>query len=157
MRNFTMVIPSYWGRAGHELVGSEKIVFDHPTALDETGTLARLLDSLSIFDTFDGQVAIIAVANDPAIADDVRRRVDEIIAPYQKIFNVANFSQQTIDQLKQLGADKGLSSESLNLLNLDSYAAVRNMCSMAGILNASEATIFIDDDEVFIDKDFLKI
>ena len=48
MPNVTMVIPSYWGRATGDHINNEKILFDHPTALDETGILVRLLDSLSI-------------------------------------------------------------------------------------------------------------
>jgi hypothetical protein len=31
------------------------------------------------------------------------------------------------------------------LIDLGSYSAVRNMCSLAGILNGSEITIFLDD------------
>ncbi len=155
MKEFTMVIPTYWGRSGDQLVGSEKIVFDHPTPLDSEGTLGRFLESLNIFDDFQGQVAMITVANDPAISEDVRLRVDEIIAPYKNKFNVVNFSQKTIETLKGICREKGVSDDAIDLLNVNNYAAVRNMCSMAGLLNASPATIFIDDDEVFIDKDFL--
>jgi len=42
------------------------------------------------------------------------------------------------------------------MLNPDNYAGVRNICSLAGILNGSRYTVFIDDDEVFVDSDFLK-
>jgi len=47
MPNMTMVIPSYWGRATGDPINNEKILFDHPTALNETGTLARLLARLA--------------------------------------------------------------------------------------------------------------
>ena len=44
----------------------------------------------------------------------------------------------------------------MELVNLNNYAAVRNICALAGICNGSRYTIFIDDDEVFTDPDFLK-
>lgn len=156
MKDFTMVIPSYWGRAGDELVGSEKIVFDHPTPLNERGTLPRLLDSLDVLRGMDGKVVVIAVANDPEIASEVEERVDEIIAPYRSRYDIASMHQFALVEIKQRLAARGLSRAALWLLNLDNYAAVRNMCSLAGILNGSRHTIFIDDDEVFTDPDFLK-
>lgn len=43
-----MIIPSYWSRENS--VGWKKgdAIYDHPTPLDETGTLKRLSDSISI-------------------------------------------------------------------------------------------------------------
>lgn len=156
MKDFTMVIPSYWGRAGEELVGGEKIVFDHPTPLSETGTLPRLLDSLDVLKGMEGKVVVIAVANDPAIVGEVRDKVEGLISPYRARYDICCFHQLTIDNLRELLAGKGLSEAALSLVNLDNYAAVRNMCSLAGILNGNRHTIFIDDDEVFTDPDFLE-
>ena len=155
MKDFTMVIPSYWGRAGEELIADEKIVFDHPTPLNEQGTLPRLLDSLDILQRMDGKVVVIAVANDPAIADEVAEKVERLIAPYRDRYDVRCFGQTKIDTLREPLAAKGVSEPALALLNLDNYAAVRNMCSLAGILNASPYTVFIDDDEIFADPEFL--
>jgi len=156
MEDFTMVIPSYWGRAGEELMGGEKIVFDHPTPMNENGTLLRLLDSLDVLHGMEGKVVVIAVANDPEVSGEVRDKVEELISPYRPRHDIRCFSQFTIDTLKTQLAGKGTSGAALSLLNLDNYAAVRNMCSLAGILNGSRLTIFIDDDEVFIDPDFLE-
>ena len=76
MKDFTMVIPSYWGRAGKELISSEKIVFAHPTPLNENGTLARLLDSLDVLEGMEGKIVVIAVANNPEIAAEVGGKVE---------------------------------------------------------------------------------
>ena len=84
MTEFTMVVPTYWGRAGAELIRNEKIVFDHPTSLDENGTLARLLDSLRVLVGADKlKIVIIPVPNDPQIAGEVDRKVDSIINPFR--------------------------------------------------------------------------
>ena len=156
MQDFTMVIPTYWGNRGDDLLGSEKIVFDHPTPLDEEGTLGRFLESLAIFNDFGGTVVIISVANSPEIAKEVEKRVDEIIAPFRQCYDIINFGQSNLDKIIGRLSGKGVSEECLDLIQMDSYAKVRNLCSLAGILNDSSRTIFIDDDEVFTDKDFLK-
>ena len=155
MNDFTMVIPSYWGSAERASEKKEEIVFDHPTTLDEEGILGRLLESLEIFGEFAGTVVIISVANEPAIVDKVEKKVDRIIKPFRDRFAISHMSQSTLEKTKQSLAEKGVSEAGLKLVNLDNYAAVRNMCSLAGILNGSQHTIFIDDDEVFTDPDFL--
>ena len=155
MKEFTMVIPTYWGRGEGEET-DEEIVFDHPTALNEEGTLARLLDSLSIFKQVTGKIVVISVANERGIAGDVKDNVGQIIAPYRSRYDITNLGQNSLEKIKESLADKGVSESTLELVNLNNYAAVRNICSLAGICNGSRYTIFIDDDEVFTDPDFLK-
>lgn len=98
MKDFTLVIPTYWGRAGEELVGSEKVVFDHPTPINENGTLPRLLNSLNILNEVDGKIVIIAVANDLEIVSAVKDRVDEIIAPYCSHYDITSLHQLTLEK-----------------------------------------------------------
>ena len=164
MGEFTMVIPSYWGKseggagktsAARE-AGRDKIVFDHPTLLSEEGTLGRLLMSLETLGEVSGKIVIISVANEPAITKEVERKVDAIIAPFKARYDITNISQAALEKAKARLAEKGVSEQALELVNLDNYAAVRNMCAFAGVLNGSPYTIFIDDDEVFTDSDFLK-
>jgi hypothetical protein len=157
MTDFTMVVPTYWGRAGSDLILNEKIVFDHPTSLDDGGTLARLLESLDILKGSEElKIVIIPVPNDPQITDEVVQKVDDIITPFRSRYDVVTFGQHAIDIVKSKLAGKGVSGKALELANLVNYSAVRNMCSMAGILSGRENTVFIDDDEVFTDSNFLK-
>ncbi len=155
MKDFTMVIPSYWGSAERVSEGTEEIVFDHPTTLDEEGTLGRLLESLDIFGEMEGAVVIISVANELQIADKVETKVESIIKPFRDRFAISHIGQSTLEKIKKSLAEQEVSEAALKLVNLDNYAAVRNMCSLAGILNGNQYTIFIDDDEVFTDPDFL--
>ena len=154
MTKFTMVIPTYWGRDKDE--GSdEEIIFDHPTLLNETGTLGRLLESLSIFKRVEGKIVVISVANTRGIADAVKDRVDQIIEPFMSFYDITNIGQDTLENISDRLADSGVSTNAMELINLDNYAAVRNICSLAGVINGTSYTIFIDDDEVFTDPDFL--
>ena len=52
----TMVIPSYWGRKKEEGRKQSDSIYDHPTPLDEEGTLGRLLDSISLLKDAEGNV-----------------------------------------------------------------------------------------------------
>lgn len=155
MKDYTIVVPSYWGQAEGIGQGAGEIIFDHPAPLDEQGTLGRLLESLDIFGKVEAKVVIISVADEPAITDAVEKKVDSIIAPFRKRFDITNMSQSSLEKIKKRLADKGLHTAALELVNLKNYAAVRNICSLAGILNGSQYTIFIDDDEVFTDPGFL--
>lgn len=155
MRKFTMVVPTYWGRAGKDFRRDEKVVFDHPTPLDEEGTLGRLLESLAILPRFHGRLAIITVSNDDAVAGDVYERVEQILAPYRNNYDVVHWGINQFQALAGRLKAQGVAAEALALINLDNYAAVRNMCSLAGIVEGSDYTIFIDDDEVFTDPAFL--
>ena len=155
MNDITIVVPSYFGSAQETDQTNEKVIFDHPTPLDEPGTLARLLNSLDIFDNFTARVVIISVPNEPTIADEVEKKVLRIIAPFQNRYDITNLSGNSLDQIKKNLTAKGLHPTALEMINLNNYASVRNMCSLAGILNHSPYTIFIDDDEVFTDPDFL--
>jgi len=154
-QDFTMVIPSYWGPAEKTGKSVEEILFDHPTTLDEEGSLGRLLESLDIFGELGGTVVIISVINEPGIVDKVEKKVESIIKLFRERFDITHINQSTLEKIKKRLAGKGVGGAALKLVNLSNYAAVRNMCSLVGILNGNQYTIFIDDDEVFTDPDFL--
>ena len=156
MTDFTMVIPTYWGKPGDQLIKNEKIVFDHPTPLNENGTLPGLLDSLDILSEMDKvKITVITVPNEPDISKAVSEKVGEIIAPYQSRYDIVSLDIFTLEKIEKELRKNGVSQEALDLLNLGNYAAVRNICSLAGILNGTPCTVFIDDDEIFIDPNFL--
>ena len=156
MKDFTMVIPSYWGQCEGEMEGSEEIVFDHPTALDSTGTLGQILDSLDIFIRLPGKIVIIAVSNQRKIAAEVEDKINQIVTPYRQRYDICTLGQSSLTKIKQQLVSRGVSEKALAMVSLDNYATVRNICSLAGILDGSRYTIFIDDDEVFTDRHFLE-
>jgi hypothetical protein len=154
--DITMVIPTYWGRSGKDVTVDEKIVFDHPTPLNEEGTLGRLLESIHVLHGVSGaRIVIIAVSNHPEITGEVSEKVDSIISPYLSRYDIKCLHVHNLVKMRAGLAERGVSADSLKLLNLENYAAVRNICSLAGVLNGSRYTVFIDDDEVFTDPDFL--
>jgi len=155
MKSATIVIPSYWGPADGLSGGEEEIIFDHPTPLNEEGTLGWLLDSLELVNTQEFKVVVVVVANASHITNEVIAKVQDVVEPYSAHYDIALLHSQNLNRLRHALIHDGVPEAACELINLDSYPAVRNMCSLAGILNGSEITIFLDDDEAIIDSKFL--
>jgi hypothetical protein len=75
----TMVIPSYWGRKKEEGWKNTDSVYDHPTPLDEEGTLRRTLESLTILENKNFELVILGVATAEDIQAEVEDRLEVII------------------------------------------------------------------------------
>lgn len=152
----TMVIPSYWGRESS--VGWQKgdAIYDHPTPLDQEGTLQRALESTSVLKDTDFKLAVLAVPASADIADDVERKVFSIIQrvkPHCPIETIL-FGQSHLARVHSFLNDQG-KSEYLDLLSLRGYSPVRNLCLFLPHILGAEIAVLIDDDEVFEDPCFM--
>jgi len=155
MKSTTIVIPSYWGSPDGPSDVEEEIIFDHPTPLNNEGTLGRLLDSFDALEAKEFRIVIVAVTSSPPLTNKVIARMQEITQPYSRRYDITLLHSQNLDRLRRTLIHDGVSAAACELINLGNYAAVRNMCSLAGILNGSEITVFLDDDEVITDSEFL--
>lgn len=154
MQKKTIVIPTYWGPPEDVDLQADK-VFDHPTPLDQEGTLGRVLESMHILNRNDFSVVLIIAATLDSIENEVLDRVKEICEPFKEKIDISLIHQGNLSKIKQKLLNEYVPDDSCALINLDNYSSVRNMCSLAGILNGSELVIFIDDDEVFTDSKFI--
>ena len=102
MKSATIVIPSYWGSEDASLDAAEVIMFDHPTPLNQEGTLARLLDSLELIGGEEFRVVILAVANTPHLVRDVVAKIHEIVEPYRSLCDIAVLHRQTLNDLRRV-------------------------------------------------------
>ncbi|MBA7497162.1 hypothetical protein ES702_07773 [subsurface metagenome] len=155
MKSTTIVIPSYWGSPEKSRDVEEEIIFDHPTPLNNEGTLGRLLDSFDALDAKEFRIVIVTVTSSPPLTNNVIARMQEITQPYTARYDITLLHSQNLDRLRRSLIHDDVSAAACELINLGNYAAVRNMCSLAGILNGSEITVFLDDDEVITDSEFL--
>ncbi|MBA7487028.1 hypothetical protein ES707_22590 [subsurface metagenome] len=154
MQKITIVIPTYWSPLeGTDL--QEDKVFDHPTPLGQKGTLGRALESLDVLNRIDFSVVLIVASTFNSIENEVICRVKEIYKPFNGKIDISLIHQGNLKNLKQKLLNNNVPPGPCALINLDNYSSVRNMCSLAGILNGSELVIFIDDDEVFTDSKFI--
>lgn len=151
----TMVIPSYWGRAGKSGWREGDAVYDHPTPLDAEGTLRRAIQSLAVLKTTDFQLVVIAVATAGEIESQVEQKVSETIkaASLKTGVKVLSFGASHLREINRRLAETG--QKISGLLKLSGYSDVRNMCLFLPHILGSEVAVLIDDDEVFEDPEFM--
>ncbi|WP_251198304.1 hypothetical protein [Anaerotardibacter muris] len=121
-------------------------IYDHPTPIDSPGTLGRCLESLQHVRGL-GQV-IITVSHNEAV-EKVKAIVDQF--PQMHTLVISESEASIIQQrLEQLGF--GDTSEKIGV---SGYSAVRNLGLVVSNILGFDAVVFLDDDEVVEDPDFL--
>jgi len=150
----TTVIPSYWGRKKEEGWRDTDDVYDHPTPLDGEGTLGRVLDSLSILDNKNFTLVILGVAASSDIQRKVELKISSIIKEVAPKVETFCFSYSHLGKIHQYLQEKG-KEEFISLLQLKGYSNVRNLCIFFPHLLGSEVAVFVDDDEIVEDRQFI--
>lgn len=155
----TIVIPTYWRGPVEDdpYCGTEEdFKFDHATPLDGEGTLERALESLSVF--APGQefnVAVVAAPTRPEIKQAVELKVRSITARYDFRFPFFFIGPDELVSWRRRLAAAGYPQFD-ELLSLDGYSNVRNMCLLAAVLTGADVAILFDDDQIYEDPDYLK-
>ena len=150
--NPVIVIPTFVSPRRRKDSGSVIATYDHTTPLSNPGELPRLLTSLQKVRGI-GQI-IVLVAAEPAISDQAAEKVQDIVLRFPSL-NIAiigadecNLVQQ---RMEQLGLGK-LSKE----IGLTGYGAIRNLGLIVASIFGHDTVVFIDDDEVIPNADFLE-
>ncbi len=151
----TMVIPTYWGRKKSEDARETDSIYDHPTPLDQEGTLARALESLSILKNKDFNLVILGVSTAPDIREEVESKISSIIKDTAPDAETLLFSYSHLAKIHQHLIQNNKESL-LPFLQLDGYSNVRNLCLFSAHLSGSDVAVLIDDDEIFEDPLFMK-
>ena len=143
--NLWIAVPTYWTWPA-EKAGEEVTVFDHPTPLDEDGTLARTLDS---FRRLDGEfrVIVVAAAAHPDLGERVQEHVASILQPFASDLPLYLASPANVGGLNAC-LDKPV-------LRLDSYGNIRNVQLAVPYALGADVVVGIDDDEVIEDRGYL--
>jgi len=150
----TIVVPVYWGRPQGQAPRPGDAIFDHPTPLDGESTLPPLLESLTRQDggpPFRLLVLVAPVAPELAIAAEERTR--ELLAPFAQTFPVEQVGPSDLPRFRQAAEEVGLEA---SVINLHTYAGVRNLQLLAAHALDSSAIVALDDDEV-VPPDYLRI
>jgi len=147
-----IVIPTYWSR---EKPRKEDTVYDHPTPLNQNGTLGRLLKSLDVIKKSDFSVIVISCPTNPLIGKEVKNKVDRIIKPFKNKHKILHFSYPDLLKLHKFLKEKN-KSEYIPYLSLKGYSNIRNMCVILPHISGADVSILIDDDEVFEDPCFIE-
>ena len=148
-----MVIPTYWGRdskTGWQL-GDE--IYDHPVSIDEEGTLGRLIDSMKVLKDRDFELVILVAVTTPALRKEALKKVNSILKSKNLPVKTYVIGDRHLNKITTIYQKYNLSSD---LLSLQGYSNIRNMCLYCAYLLKAKIVILIDDDEVFEDPEFMK-
>lgn len=153
----SLVIPTYYCKPGHyEYYERGCFFYDHPTPLNEEGTLKRLLDSLDILEIPNGvdlNVVVIPAGNTPDIQTRAEEKVRKLTEKYRNYrFEIVTNSR--IKRMDEYAKDHGFDLRSFAAM--ESYPKVRNLCILIPFILDSDVVILIDDDERFEEPGFIK-
>jgi hypothetical protein len=147
-----VIIPTFWTRRrGPRLSGRLIDVYDHPTPVDQDGTLPALLKSLDALRT-DGKIVLLVSATDTSLEHEAEDRVRAIADDFPgldtMVFGPAELGSlhRRLEQLEYADMLPGVS--------LTGYGAVRNTGLVVAAVLGCEQVVFLDDDAVVADEDF---
>lgn len=144
--NPAIIIPTFHQAAADRDKSLAESIYDHPTPLDAPGTLERCLESLQKVQGL-GQI-IITVSHNEAV-EKVKGIVD--CFPQMHTLVISESEAAIVQQrLEQLGF-----GDTADKIGVHGYSAVRNLGLVISNILGFDSVVFLDDDEVVEDPEFL--
>ncbi|MDI6900757.1 MAG: hypothetical protein QMC79_03585 [Anaerosomatales bacterium] len=149
-----VIIPTFWAHRRSRAGRRGGAVYDHPTPVDQDGTLPDCLRSLEDVHGL-GRVLVIVASTDSSVEHAAEDRVRGILADFPGIEALVVGSAEMgslhrrMEQLEFADLISGVS--------LEGYGAVRNVGLIAAAVLGSEAVVFVDDDQIVTRSDFLTL
>jgi CRP-like cAMP-binding protein len=150
-----MVIPTYWSRDSSTGWKPGDVIYDHPTPLDQEGTLPRTLESLNVLEDRKFSLVILACSTATDIEQAVEQRVTEMVRTAEPPVETYVVSHSHLQSIRQALATAGR-EDSVDVLSLSGYANIRNMCLFVPYVLGAEVAVLIDDDELIDDPQFMR-
>jgi len=150
-----VLIPTYWSRENKGWQEGDA-VYDHPTPIDEEGTLARTLESMKILEVKDFKLVLLICPTTPEVADIAEKRVVEIVRQVNLQAETYIFTIYDLERMANIIYEADTQRRTASLLSMIGYANVRNMCLLCADVLSADAAILIDDDEIFEIKDWVE-
>ena len=152
-----MLIPTYWTREKSQSGWREgDAVYDHPTPIDEEGTLQRTLESMKLLEYKDFKLVLLVCPTAPEVAEKAEERVVEIVRNADVKVETYIFTVSDLERIARIIYETDTSKSTKPLLTMYGYASVRNMCLLCADILSADAAILIDDDEVFEKADWVE-
>ena len=152
-----MVIPVYYSRPKSEGHQDGDSVYDHPTPIDEDGTLKRTLESIRIIKNQDFQLVILVSPTSEELTDRAKEKVNKILSEVNLDIQTFIFTPAELEKIKALATEQDVDQSVIKLMNIRGYANVRNMCIYTAYILGAEMAMLIDDDELFEKEDFVDL
>jgi hypothetical protein len=152
----SLVFPMFWGREKAQIYQEGDQFYDHPTALDDHGTIPPLFESLSVLSDSDFDVIAIAGASHPSIAAQVESAAFKLLHRHAQKAGIELhfFSYSHLSSLHQYFTEIG-KPDLADVVSLVGYSPLRNACLVAAHILGKEIAVSIDDDCVFIESEYI--
>ncbi|OLS20031.1 MAG: hypothetical protein HeimC3_42420 [Candidatus Heimdallarchaeota archaeon LC_3] len=150
MMKSIIVVPSYWRKGELE---EDDIIYDHPTDLiNPEETISKTLESLKIVKgNFD--ILVIGAPTNPSIGNEMDEKIVSIIKLANLSAQVFYFGHKNFQSLQK--SLKNVFPKFSSLVSNRGYSNIRNLCILIPHLLDYEIAIFIDDDELITDKNYV--
>lgn len=150
--NPVVVIPTFWARRRPKLSTNPIEVYDHPVPVGaDDSTLPRCLESLRIVEGL-GRI-IIPVASDPTIGLHAEDQVRAMVAEFPDL-DILVVGPSEIGSIHRRLEQTGF-GEMIDGVSLVGYSGVRNVGLVVAAILEHDHVIFIDDDVVIDDPQWL--
>ncbi len=151
-----ILIPTYWTREKDKGVKWSDVPHDHPTPIDEVGTLERAVLSLGVLEDRDFTLIVTAAASSESSREMVDKRVSEILKRCcPRDIEAYLFTHPQLEILKGLFNDNS-GSKYLRLVDIHGYSNMRNLSLILAQMLDADVLVSIDDDEYVNDPGFLR-
>ncbi len=127
-------------------------LYDHPTPITEEGTLERLLVSLTKIDIDGTEILIFPTP----LHKEVEKRVNNIVKGYEGDLDIKVFSSSSLTRIREDLENWGFPQDFIEQFKMTGYGCVRNVGLVTGAIMSADNIIFLDDDEIVEDKDYIK-
>jgi hypothetical protein len=151
-----IVFPMFWGREKKEIYKQGDQFYDHPTAVDDEGTIPPLFESMSVLEDRDFEIITIVGANNPDYETRVEQAADALLMKHAKKAGVRLhfFSYSHLNRLHDF-LDQAGHGDLIETISLVGYSPMRNACLVAAHILGVDVAVSIDDDCIFIDPQYL--
>ena len=151
-----VLIPTYWSRNKKDGWHEGDAVYDHPTPIDEEGTLERTLESMKLLSVKDFKLVLLICPTTPEVAETAEQRVIDIVRRVDLHAETYIFTISDLERMANIIYETDTQRRTASLLVMTGYANVRNMCLLCADVLSADAAILIDDDEVFEKADWVE-
>ena len=117
----TMIIPTYWCRRTGELWQEGDAVYDHPTPVDQEGTLERTLLSMKQFHEKDFKLVILICPTTPEVEEEAYGQVLRIVRRAQLNAETYLFTAGDLREITDILHTTGLTDQGAKLLSMFGY------------------------------------
>ena len=147
-----VVIPSYWAEGDQPGALGERGVYDYTTPIDKP--LPELETCLSSLERVRGVIRVIVlVVCPPECEDSARARVESICRAHPSLNPLIVGAREAAHVERAVGRlAHHLTGETVALRG---YGAIKNMGLAVAAVFGHDVVVFLDDDEVVLDEDFL--